>query len=122
MSGADDLHVLLDHALKGTSSFKNIALETTDEPYVMRGVHVYLKVQKLPYFRLIENHEAIDYHQRSRLYVDGLLAPAMVYEVVLRHVYWLSSLEHADMLAEKFVVKGIGMVEVEGSDVGVVHV
>lgn len=113
---------LLDHALKGTSSFKNIALETADEPYVVRGVHIDLKVQKLPYLRFIENHEAIDYHQRGRLYVDGLLAPAVMHEVVLGHVDGLSSLEHTDMLAEKLVVKGIGMVEVEGRDVGVVHV
>ncbi len=119
VAGTHHLQVLLHHRLRGTSPLHDVPLHPADKPDIIRGVHKDLQINQIPDPFVKENHNPLKDDQPFGLQTNGLLPAAVVDKVILRHFHRLPLLQPAQMVLHQQGIKGLGMIKIEGRDIGI---
>jgi len=104
---------LLDDIVERTSPHSGVALDPSDQSDVGIGIDKYLNVAEIADTGIDEQQDAVNNDHVGRLDVGVLGATEVGYKVILRLFDRPPIAECSEMLAEKIVIEGVGVIPVQ---------
>ena len=116
-----NLEVLLDHGIDCPSPLLDIPLQPANEADIVWCIYIELEVYDVPDPWVAVDHDALENDELLRMNVYRLRRTPVVNKIVLRHLDRVHVFQGSKLLEEEVIVKGIRMIEVEGSNIGITH-